>query len=337
MIILSELVKLAAEEPREEEVSVQVDQLRLGKTQNGKPFYDLEVVDARQKARFKIWADTDAFDFCSDLKSGDLCELSGRFFTNQFGLNVEKPQLRFLSVSETETFLAGSEESKRKQLEDWDFIQKTFTALPESPLRAVALLSLEQHEKKWKRAAAARTYHHARRGGLLEHTSQMLRCAAALAPLYEEVTPALLYCGVLFHDIGKLWENDYPEQGFISQPNRRGELIGHISVGIEVVNKLWHQAAELYPALFAAEVKPSPELVRDHLLHLIASHHGQMEFGSPVTPRTPEGMLLHHIDNIDAKIEMLRCAYAEKEEIVPGLFEIRRPLEGMPAKPLSFY
>jgi hypothetical protein len=102
MITLSELVKLAAEEPREEEVSVQIDQLRLGKTQNGKPFYDLETVDARQKARFKIWGDTEAFEFCSDLKSGDLCELSGRFFVNQFGLNVEKPQLRFLSESETE-------------------------------------------------------------------------------------------------------------------------------------------------------------------------------------------------------------------------------------------
>jgi 3'-5' exoribonuclease len=336
MITLSELVKLAADKPREEEVSVQIDQLRLGRTQNGKPFYDLEVVDARQKARFKIWGETDAFDFCAEVKSGDLCELSGRFFINQFGLNVEKPQLRFLEDDERESFLAGSEQARRKQEEDWAFILLTFTALPESALRAVALLSLEQQEKKWKRAAAARTYHHARRGGLLEHTSQMLRCATALAPLYEEVTPALLYCGVLFHDVGKLWENDYPEHGFISQPNRRGELIGHISVGIEVVNKLWHQAAELFPALFAPEVTPSPDLVRDHLLHLIASHHGQMEFGSPVTPRTPEAMLLHHIDNIDAKIEMLRCAYAEKEEIVPGLFEIRRPLEGMPAKPLSF-
>jgi 3'-5' exoribonuclease len=319
VLSLSELLKHATEAPVETEVFIQIQGIRPGTTQNGKPFFDLEL----------------AYDFCQEAKSGDLAALDGRFFVNQFGLNVEKPQLRFLNDAEVGSFLLGSEEARRKQEEDWDFILKTFTALPESALRAVALLSLEQHEKKWKRAAAARTYHHARRGGLLEHTSQMLRCAAALAPLYEEVTPALLYAGVLFHDVGKLWENDYPEQGFISPPNRRGELIGHISVGIEVVNKLWHQAADLRPDLFSSELSPAADLVRDHLLHLIASHHGQMEFGSPVTPRTPEAWLLHHIDNIDAKIEMLRCAYAEKPEVVPGLYEVRRPLEGMPAKPLA--
>lgn len=337
MITLADLLKLLGDEGRELAIFVQLENVRHSHTQNGKPFYDLDVVDSRKKVRLKIWADTDAFDFCSNAKNGELCELSGRFFTNQFGLNIERPRLRYLDDGESALLLAGSEESQVKQAEDWHFLQNTFLELPESPLRAVALLSLELHEKKWKRAAAARTYHHARRGGLLEHTSQMLRCAVALAPLYDEVTPALLYCGVLFHDIGKLWENDYPEHGFISQPNRRGELIGHISVGIEVVNKLWHQAVEQNPSLFSPETKPSPDLLRDHVLHLIASHHGQMEFGAPVTPRTPEGWLLHHIDNIDAKIEMLRCAYAEKEEVVPGLYEIRRPLEGMPAKPLSAY
>lgn len=337
MISLGELLNKASEEHMEESLSIQIVLVRLGRTQNGKPFYDLETADSLQKARFKIWSETDAYEICPDLKSGDLCELKGFFFKNQFGLNVDRPAIRYLSEVERTLFLAGSAQSQLKQQEDWNFILQTFQELPDSALKAVALMSLEQHEKKWKRAAAARTYHHARRGGLLEHTSQMLRCATALAPLYSEITPALLYCGVLFHDIGKLWENDFPEHGFVSLPNRRGEMIGHISVGIEVVNKLWHQTAELHPLLFSAEIQPSIEIVRDHLLHLIASHHGQMEFGSPVTPRTPEAWMLHHIDNIDARIEMLRCAYVEKEEVVSGLYEIRRPLEGMPAKPLSSY
>ena len=149
------------------------------------------------------------------------------------------------------------------------------------------------------------------------------------------MTPDLLYCGVLFHDVGKLWENDYPERGFTTQPTRKGELIGHITTGVEVVNKLWHEAAQKDPAVFAADVKPAPDLVRDHLLHLIVSHHGELEFGSPVVPKTPEGWLLHHIDNIDAKIEMLRGAYAEKEEVIPGLIEAKRPMGGLIALPLS--
>jgi 3'-5' exoribonuclease len=320
----------------DESIWVQIETLRQGRTQNDKPFFDLEVVDANGKAKFKIWSDSPAYDKCHDLENGDFCELSGRFFINNFGLNVSRPTLRALGDGEIENFLQGSPEAAKLNQENWDFVTGVFSGLKEPRLREVSLLALKSLEKKWRRAAAARTYHHARRGGLLEHTSQMLRCAVALAPLYREVCPDLLYCGVLFHDVGKLWENDYPDRGFVSKPNRRGELLGHISIGIEIVNRFWNQAREANGELFADTVQPSSELVRDHLLHLIASHHGEMEYGSPVTPRTPEAWLLHHIDNIDAKMEMLRCTYTEKDEVVPGLFERRPPLTGMMASPLAW-
>ena len=339
MLSLPELARKAAESDREipESVHAQVEKVRAGRTQNNKPFFDLELVDAGGKGRFKIWSETGAFEACEKLKDGDFCELSGQFFVNAYGLNVNRPDLRFLNDAETELLLAGSPAAMQLNQENWDYLLNVFSGLSEARLRTVSLMSLEGNEKKWRRAAAARTYHHARRGGLLEHTSQMLRCAVALAPLYPEVTPDLLYCGVLFHDVGKLWENDYPEHGFVSKPCRTGELLGHITIGIEVVNRLWHQAKEANPELFGETVSPPSDVLRDQLLHLIASHHGSREFGSPVTPRTPEGWLLHHIDNIDAKIEMLRCTYAEKEEVVPGLFEARRPLEGYAASPLSHY
>ncbi|MDD5262341.1 MAG: HD domain-containing protein [Methylacidiphilales bacterium] len=339
MQTLSDLTKqlAAGGEEISEKIWIQIEHARLGRTQNDKPFYDLEVVDGQGKARFKIWSETEAFAVCRDLKEGDSCELSGRFFVNAYGLNVNRPALRHLTDAEMELFLAGSPEVLKQNQENWNYLLGIVSGLKDSRLKEVASLALESNEKKWRRAAAARNYHHARRGGLLEHTSQMLRCAVALAPLYPEVTPDLLYCGVLFHDVGKLWENDYPEKGFVSKPNRTGELIGHISIGIEVVNKYWNQAKEQHPELFGEAVSPPSDVLRDHLLHLIASHHGSREFGSPVTPRTPEGWLLHHIDNLDAKIEMLRCAYAGKEQVVPGLFEIRRPLEGLSALPLSQY
>ena len=83
------------------------------------------------------------------------------------------------------------------------------------------------------------------------------------------------------------------------------------------------------------ELKPASEELRDHLLHLIASHHGTKEFGSPVAPKTPEAFLLHHIDNMDAKIEMLRLSYARGKEEASGLLEAHRPLEGPLPWPIS--
>lgn len=318
-----------------ESVYIQLAGIREGRTAAGKPFIDLEAADATARVKFKIWSDSKAFAYLKQSREGDVAELSGRFLVNDYGLNVNQPELEALNEEQTAALLAGPEERRERLARDWALFQETFGGLKDARLRAVALLALETYEKKWKRAAAARTYHHARRGGLLEHTAQMLRCALALAPLYDEVTPDLLYCGVLFHDIGKLWENDYPETGFTSQATRKGELIGHITIGVEVVNRLWHEASQKDPAVFAPDATPAPDLVRDHLLHLIVSHHGELEFGSPVMPKTPEGWLLHHIDNIDAKIEMLRGAYAESEEPVPGLVQAKRPMMGLIARPLK--
>ena len=77
--------------------------------------------------------------------------------------------------------------------------------------------------------------------------------------------------------------------------------------------------------------------MREHLLHLIASHHGLKEYGAPVTPRTPEAWMLHHIDNIDAHLEMLNMTYAEKGQLAPGIYDHRRPLEGRAVHPLAKY
>jgi 3'-5' exoribonuclease len=334
---LQELLTAASGEEIETSWPAQVAQLREATTQGGKPYFDLELADATGSAKVKIWSDTPAFSFCQRLEGGELIALEGSFFSNQYGLNINRPEARFLPDEEIELLLAGSEENRLRADSDWEYVISIFGQLKDRRLKAVALQCLGDHEAKWRRAAAARTYHHARRGGLLEHTASMLRLAEAIGGHYPEVSPELLYCGVLFHDVGKLWENDYPETGFISQPTRLGEMLGHISIGIEVVNRLWNQAREEEPDAFTETSSPPTEVLKEHLLHLIAAHHGEMAFGSPVTPRTPEAWLLHHIDNMDAKIEMLRCAYRESEEVVPGLYQARRPLAGLPAKPLSEY
>lgn len=331
---LLKLQKISEGQENSLRIPAQISQLRQNYTQSGKPYFELELADSTARATLKIWSDSAAYTFLEKSCAGEAIELSGRFYVNSYGLNVNQPSARKLNDKEKESLLAGSPEQQKKSEQDWRYLNSVFGNLAEPRLRSVCSLALKKYEKKWKRAAAARTYHHARRGGLLEHTAQMLRCAEALAPLYAEIFPPLLYAGVLFHDIGKLWENDYEENGFYSTPSRVGELVGHIAIGIEVLNQLWREVKEKEPNLFK-ETEPPSELILEHLMHLIVSHHGEMEFGSPVTPRTSEAWALHHIDNIDAKIEMLRCTYAEKPEVVPGLFESRRPLIGLAASPLA--
>jgi 3'-5' exoribonuclease len=161
----------------------------------------------------------------------------------------------------------------------------------------------------------------------------MMRAGAALSTAYPNLNWDLVRAGLLFHDCGKLWEIDYQPHGFVSPMTTIGELLGHITIGIELVNKLW-RGLEANPE-FSAPAQPPREMVREHLLHLIASHHGQKEYGAPVTPRTPEAWMLHHIDNIDAHLEMLNQTYAEKTQVTPGIYDYRRPLEGRAVAPLS--
>jgi 3'-5' exoribonuclease len=155
----------------------------------------------------------------------------------------------------------------------------------------------------------------------VEHVAQMMRCAVALAGLYPQLNRDLMIAGVLFHDCGKLWENVYAESGFTMPYNLTAEMLGHIPLGLELVNKLWRDLLEDPAAAEWTALEPASEIVRLHLLHLIAAHHGSLEFGSPVLPKTPEAVALHHVDNIDAKLEMFRRGYASSKELAPGIFE----------------
>lgn len=162
----------------------------------------------------------------------------------------------------------------------------------------------------------------------MEHVAQMMRAADSICSVYPELNRDLMIAGVLFHDCGKLWENSYPEKGFQQIHSKYGEMLGHIPLGIELVNKLWQELLAEDAFAQYAGVVPGNEEVRMHLLHLVASHHGQFEFGSPVLPKTPEAYALHYLDNLDAKMEMVRVAYEESAELAPGIFEKRFPLAG---------
>ena len=145
----------------------------------------------------------------------------------------------------------------------------------------------------------------------------------------------LLVAGVLFHDSGKLWENHLPETGFTMGYDERGELIGHISIGLELVNSLWRKVQTEENARAWNALIPASEDVRMHLLHLIGAHHGEAQFGSPVSPKTPEAMALSYIDNLDARLEMFAAGYLVAKPIADRIYDRVRPLPGNLVKPLE--
>src|SRR4030095_3545804 len=167
-------------------------------------------------------------------------------------------------------------------------IVATTAAIRDPRLYARLAEVIAEYGTGFRNTAGARPSHHAARGGLLECTPQMMRVAAQIAPLYPDLNLDLLVAGILFHDSGKLWENYLPESGFSMPFDEQGELVGHIALGIELVNSLWRKIQTDERVTEWQELAPAMEECRLQLLHLLCAHHGEPQFGSPIYPKTPE-------------------------------------------------
>ncbi len=308
-------------------VHAQVDEVATKRTKDQKPFLEILLRDRTASFPLRVWSDHPSLGFCSALRTGDFVEIQGDFVVSAaFGLEARNWSVRFLTAEEKANLLAGPPDIRERQSTDYSAIGLFIASIRDPRLRELSLLFLREFGERLQRAAGARSYHHARRGGLVEHIAQMMRTGDALAAVYPSLNRDLLLTGILFHDSGKLWENCYPKESFIMPHDFRAELIGHVSMGIELVNRLWQRLKEL-PVFPSWNVfSPDSDLVRLHLLHLVASHHGEKQFGSPIEPKTPEAMTLHFIDNLDAKLEMMSATYQSGKRLGPEVIEKMRPL-----------
>ncbi len=155
--------------------------------------------------------------------------------------------------------------------------------------------------RKFRLAPAGIKNHHAYRGGLLEHVLSLMEVCQLVGPKYEGVETDILVTGAFLHDVGKIDELTYePDLGY----SDAGQLLGHLVQGLRIlddkIDESNRQADEEFPAELAMRLR-----------HMIVSHHGQYEFGSPKLPMTPEAIVLHHLDNLDSKIH---CAQQMIEE-----------------------
>jgi 3'-5' exoribonuclease len=172
-------------------------------------------------------------------------------------------------------------------------------------------------------APAAKRLHHAWIGGLLEHVLSLVRVCLATAPFYPEVDPDLLVTGAILHDIGKVRELSWSSS---FDYTLEGQLIGHISIAQRLLQEkiaqldaeaaLLGSSSGLQPAVNGAPTEgalapgPFPPQLRLLIEHMILSHHGKLEFGSPKLPMTPEAMLLSALDDLEAKFQALRNEFA---------------------------
>jgi len=306
-------------------------------TKTGNPFYELNFADAEETLVLRVWNNSPMFATCGQLRAGQFFEVSGEFGLGGDGRSIDGKNwtARALGEEETALVLGGTPELRRKQEEDYAFLESTAAGLADPRLRALCLAFFARYGKRFQRTAGARDYHHARRGGLVEHVAQMTRSALQICAAYPILNRDLLVTGVLFHDVGKLWENAYQENGFSMPYTEMSELLGHIPLGMEVMNRLWRELTEDEALVKAwADLEPNSERVRLHLLHLIISHHGELEFGSPVVPKTPEAQALHYIDNLDAKMEMFERGYQVATELGRHVYDRVRPLPGRLVSPL---
>jgi len=321
LITITQLRQVANPTPQPYRLHLQVESRLEKATSAGSPFFEVKLVDAADSFIWRVFDNNPLFQDAAKLARNVFIQLAGQWVDGKYGLEPRQVQMRALAEDETSTLLLGDPDLAARQQTDYADIVALIESIRDPRLLKLCRVFLERHGERFCRTGAARKNHHARRGGLVEHVAQMMRCAVALAGLYPQLNRDLMIAGVLFHDCGKLWENAYAESGFTMPYNLTAEMLGHIPLGLELVNKLWRDLLDDPAAAEWATLEPASEIVRLHLLHLIAAHHGTHEFGSPVLPKTPEAVALHHVDNIDAKLEMFRRGYASSKELGPGIFE----------------
>jgi 3'-5' exoribonuclease len=182
--------------------------------------------------------------------------------------------------------------SARPVDEMWAELQGRIAGVTNPFIRRLLETIVSANEPNLRVWPAAQSVHHAYRAGFLEHVLQMAAVGEMLAKAYTADTDLVL-AGALLHDIGKLQELDYD---LATSYSREGRLLGHITLGSAIVGQA------------AAAIENFPPLLLTEIQHLILSHHGRLEFGSPVTPMTVEAFILSFVDDLDAKINMVRQA-----------------------------
>ncbi len=254
---------------------------------NGKPFLAVTLRDRTGDLDARVWDKIEELD--PKLNRGELVLIDGLTGTFQ-----GRPQLRIdaIDAAPAEGLDPADYASPPKSGPDdrhLSQISDMIDRLADPHLRTLlrTLLDDEGIAADLRKAPAAKSIHHAYHGGLCEHTLSVMKLAVRVGEHYPMVDRDLLLAGAFLHDLGKIRELSFEKQ---TEYTDEGRLVGHLVITAQLIHE------------YAAKIEGFPRALEAHLTHLVLSHHGSLEFGSPRLPQTLEAMLLHYIDEMDSRM-----------------------------------
>ena len=279
----------------------------------GEPYLALTLGDRSGQLEAKMWDNVE--DVLEAFEQDDFLKVKGLInkYKQRFQLTIHK--LRKLGDSEIEFA-----DYLPKTIKDIDELWQTLTifvsGIQNPHLRSLvqAFMADPEISAAYRNAPAAKTLHHAYIGGLLDHVVSLFRSCDLICTNYPQINRDLLLTGAFLHDIGKIHELTYNRSFSYTT---KGQLLGHMIIELEML-----QAKLALQPDFPEELKTLVE-------HLIISHHGQYDFGSPKLPMFPEALMLHYLDDLDSKMEAMR-AHFERESTLDGPWTSYNPSLGRP-------
>jgi 3'-5' exoribonuclease len=264
---------------------------QLRANRQGNLYLQLELRDRTGSISARMWNASESL--FRQFSAGDFLQARGKVQLFQGSLQMILGHITPVEAEKINLadFLPHTEQEVSKLLER---LRQPLARMENYHLRALVECFLMDDEfvRGLCRAPAGIRNHHAYIGGLLEHMATLMEVAERILPCYPELNRDLLLAGVFLHDIGKIRELGY-DRAFTYTDE--GQLTGHLVIGVEMLNDKISQVTQL-----TGEEFPTELLLR--LKHMILSHHGEYEFGSPKLPMTPEAIALHHLDSLDAKV-----------------------------------
>ncbi len=258
----------------------------LAQSRNGKDYLNLKLGDSSAEISAFLWDDAARAD--AGLKEGDCVHIKGRsqIFNGKLQLTLNFIELWQGSI-DPRNFLPQTDKHIPTMQRD---LLQIVADIHDPWLKRLAQAFFVKDQKfveDFALAPAAKAMHHAWLGGLLEHTLSVARLALQVTPLYPQINADLVLIGALLHDIGKVRELVYERNLDYSTA---GRLLGHVMIGVQMIQEK------------AKTIKDFPDSTLMLVEHMMLSHHGEYEYGSPKRPKTLEAILLNFIDDIDAKI-----------------------------------